>query len=101
MNHRYRQGEAWKDEVCFVDIVTFGRQAETVGEYLHKGRPALVEGRLRLRAWESEDGQRHSKHDVLAERVQFLARPATVHEDEEEAEAIPDTFPEDDADIPF
>ena len=101
INHRYRQGEAWKDEVCFVDVVSFGRQAETVGEYLAKGAPALVEGRLRLRAWESADGQRRSKHDVLAERVQFLARPATVREDEQEAGAMPDLPPGDDLDIPF
>jgi single-strand DNA-binding protein len=101
INHRYRQGEEWKDEVCFVDVVTFNRQAETVGDYLHKGSPALVEGRLRWRSWESEDGQRRSKYDVLAERVQFLARPATVREDEREAGESPDTLPEDDSDIPF
>jgi single-strand DNA-binding protein len=56
INHRYRQGEEWKDEVCFVDVATFGRQAETAGEYLHKGSPALVEGRLRWHAWETDDG---------------------------------------------
>jgi single-strand DNA-binding protein len=101
INHRYRQGEEWKDEVCFVDVVTFGRQAETVSEYLQKGSPALVEGRLRWRSWESEDGQRRQKHEVLAERVQFLTRPAPVREDELEAEEAPDMGPEDTLDIPF
>jgi single-strand DNA-binding protein len=50
INHRYRSGDAWKDEVCFIDCLVFGRQAETVGEYLMKGSPALVEGRLRWRS---------------------------------------------------
>ena len=74
VNRRYRQGEEWKDEVCFVDIVTYGRQAETVGEYLSKGRLALVEGRLRWRSWESETGQKRSKHEVIADVVQFMPR---------------------------
>lgn len=74
VNRRYRQGEEWKDEVCFVDIVTYGRQAETVGEYLSKGSLALVEGRLQWRSWESEDGQRRSKHEVVASNVQFMPR---------------------------
>src|SRR4029453_1639831 len=65
VNHRYRQGEEMKEDVCFVDVVTFGRQAETVGEYLQQGSPALVAGRLRWRSWETEDGQRRSKHEVL------------------------------------
>jgi single-strand DNA-binding protein len=74
VNRRYRQGDDWKDEVCFVDIVTYGRQAETVGEYLSKGSMALVEGRLQWRSWESEDGQRRSKHEVVANTVQFMPR---------------------------
>jgi single-strand DNA-binding protein len=74
INRRYRQGDEWKDEVCFIDIVAFGRQAETVGEYLSKGRLALVEGRLRWRSWESEGGQKRSKHEVIADLVQFMPR---------------------------
>jgi single-strand DNA-binding protein len=57
-----------------VDIVAFGRQAETASEYLSKGRPALVEGRLQWRSWESQDGQKRSKHEVIAERIQFMPR---------------------------
>lgn len=74
VSRRYRQGEEWKEEVCFVDIVTFGRQAETVSEYLHKGSPALIEGRLRWRTWETEAGQKRSKHEVIADMVQFMPR---------------------------
>ena len=66
-----------KEEVCFVDVETWGRQAETVGEYLKKGRPVLVEGSLKLDSWEGKDGQKRTRHKVTAMRVQFLgSRPA-------------------------
>jgi len=71
---RAGQGDDRKEEVCFVDIVAFGRQAETASEYLSKGRPALVEGRLQWRSWEGQDGQKRSKHEVIAERIQFMPR---------------------------
>ena len=71
---RAGQGDERKEEVCFVDIVAFGRQAETASEYLSKGRPALVEGRLQWRSWEGQDGQKRSKHEVVAERIQFMSR---------------------------
>ena len=100
VNHRYRQGEELKEETCFVDCVTFGRQAETVGEYLQKGRPALVEGRLRWQAWETDEGQRRSKHEVLAERVQFLSSPASVRQGGRDTAEMPDPSPDAD-DIPF
>jgi single-strand DNA-binding protein len=71
---RAGQGEDRKEEVCFVDIVAFGRQAETASEYLSKGRPVLVEGRLQWRSWEGQDGQKRSKHEIIAERIQFMPR---------------------------
>lgn len=74
VNRRYRQGDESKEEVCFVDVVTFGRQAETVGEYLSKGSMALIEGRLQWRSWENEAGQKRSKHEVVANNVQFMPR---------------------------
>jgi single-strand DNA-binding protein len=74
VNRKYKQGEEWKEEVCFVDITVFGRQAETSAEYLHKGQQVLIEGRLSFRRWEGKDGQTHSKHEVVANRVQFLGQ---------------------------
>ncbi len=75
VNRRYRTSEGEdKEEVCFVDIDVWGRQAETCGEYLGKGSPVLVEGRLRLDQWE-KDGQKNSKLKVVADRVQFLGAP--------------------------
>ncbi len=65
-----------KEEVCFVDIEVWARQAETCGEYLKKGSSVLVEGRLKLDTWEDrESGQKRSKHKIRARRVHFLNRP--------------------------
>lgn len=72
VNRRYKQGEEWKEETCFVDIAVFGRQAETCSEYLSKGRLALIDGRLNFRKWETEDGQARSKLEVVASNVQFM-----------------------------
>ena len=74
VNRRYSQEGQQKEDVCFVDIVAFGRQAETVNEYLAKGNMALVEGRLQWRSWETPEGQKRSKHEVVANNVQFMPR---------------------------
>lgn len=74
-SQRVRQRDEWIDEVCYVDIITYGRQAETVGEYLVMGSLALVEGRLHWHEWETKDGQRRSRYEVVANTVQFLSRP--------------------------
>lgn len=67
-----RQSGERKEEVCFVDLETFGRTAETMSEYLQKGRPVHIEGRLRYRTWETDDGQRRGKHDIFVERFTFV-----------------------------
>lgn len=73
INMSYRTADGVeKDEVCYVDVVVWGRQAETCKEYLTKGSPIFVEGRLQLDQWESSDGGKKSKLRVRAERVQFL-----------------------------
>lgn len=61
-----------KEEVVYVDVVVWGRQAETCKEYLTKGSPIFVEGRLQLDQWESQQGEKKSKIRVRADRVQFL-----------------------------
>jgi single-strand DNA-binding protein len=62
-----------KEEVTFVDIDAFGKQAETIGQYLKKGRPVLVEGRLRLDQWDDKQtGQKRSRLGVVLEGFQFL-----------------------------
>lgn len=62
-----------KEEVTFVDIDAFGRQAEVIGQYLKKGRPVLVEGRLKLDTWEDKNThQKVSKLKVVLESFSFL-----------------------------
>ena len=62
-----------KEEVTFVDVDVFGRTAENVGQYMRKGRPILIEGRLKLDQWDDKQtGQKKSKLGVVAETVQFL-----------------------------
>jgi single-strand DNA-binding protein len=69
---RNQAGEK-QEETCFVDIVVFGRTAENCNEYLRKGRPAFVEGRLHYDSWEDrETGKKRNKLEVVAENVQFL-----------------------------
>ena len=76
---------------CFVDIVVWGKLAETCGEYLKKGRVILVEGRLQLDRWQAADGQKRSKHRITANRIQFLTgdRKDTSVTAEEPAVAAP------------
>jgi len=71
-NRRYKQNDEWKEEVCFIDITVWGKLAELCSEYLNKGSSAYVEGRLNFRSWETEQGQKRSKYEVVANNVQFL-----------------------------
>ncbi|MHC4645776.1 MAG: single-stranded DNA-binding protein [Planctomycetota bacterium] len=61
-----------REETCFVDCRSFGRQAETINKYLTKGRPVFVEGRLTFDSWTGQDGTRKSRHRVTVENFQFL-----------------------------
>ena len=61
-----------KEETAFITVVAWGRVAETCGEFLRKGAPVLVEGRLQSRSWETDDGAKRSVLEVVAGRVQFL-----------------------------
>jgi single-strand DNA-binding protein len=62
-----------REETTFVDVTVWGRQAETASEYLKKGRPVFVEGRLQMDTWEDkQSGQKRSKLKVVADQVTFL-----------------------------
>jgi len=64
----------WIEETTFVDITFWGRTAEVAGQYLSKGSPVLVEGRLKQDSWEDKDtGQKRSKIKVVCEKMQMLA----------------------------
>ncbi len=71
--YKNKEGE-WVERVCFVDVVAWGRQAETCGEYLSKGSPILLEGQLQFDQWQTEQGEKRSKLRVRANRIQFLGR---------------------------
>ncbi len=66
-----------QEEVQFHNVVVFGRQAETVSQYLTKGSLVLVEGRIQTRSWEGKDGTKQYRTEIVAERVQFGPRNAT------------------------
>ena len=73
INRRWRgQDGQQRDETCFVDCSAFGRTAEVINQYMKKGRPILVEGRLNFSSWEDKEGQKRSKLRVVVEQFQFL-----------------------------
>ncbi len=74
-DRRKNQAGEWVDEPTFVDLTFFGRTAEIAGEYLSKGSPIHIEGRLKLDTWE-KDGQKRSKLQVIVERMQMLGAKA-------------------------
>ena len=75
VNRRFRDktGEL-KEDVCFLTVTVWDKQAEACCQYLKKGSPIFVEGVLQSRSWQTPDGQKRSTIDVRAERVQFLGK---------------------------
>jgi len=74
INDRIKRNDKWEDEVTFVDVTLWARTAEVAGEYLKKGSCVLIEGRLKLDTWETDDGAKRSKLKVIGERMQMLDR---------------------------
>lgn len=73
VNRKFKQGEEWKEDVCFVDITVWAKQGENCAQYLNKGSLVFIEGRLNFQTWET-DGQKRNKLEVVANNVQFLTR---------------------------
>ena len=72
VNERRKQSDGqWVDDVNFFDITLFGRTAEVASEYLSKGSPVFIEGRLKYDTWE-KDGQKRSKVKIIGERMQMI-----------------------------
>jgi len=76
VNRKFRDktSQEFKEEVCFITAVVWDKQAENCNQYLHKGSPIFVEGRLQSRSWEDASGQKRNVIEVRAERVQFLGQ---------------------------
>ena len=108
----------WKDKsgakqesTDYHNIVVFGRQAETVSQYLRKGSSVLVEGRMQTRSWDGQDGKKNYRTEIVADRVQFGPRKdggAPVASKDEGSQESPPAdaidYPEEDVnvdDIPF
>lgn len=102
VNRKYKSGEEWKEDVCFVDITTWGKQAENCAAYLSKGRPVFLTGRLTMNQWETDDGQKRSKLEVTANNVQFLgSRDQGQGQGGGDQQAPPDNSKAGTDDIPF
>ena len=91
INRVYNDGDGEKqEEVTFIDVVCWNKLAEAVAEYLHKGSPAFIDGRLKQNSWETEDGQKRYKHEIVARSVQFLSNGKP---EQDEGEAGDDEVP--------
>ncbi len=71
INDRIKKEGEWVEETTFVDVTLWGRTAEVANEYLAKGSPVLIEGRLKLETWE-KDGQKRSKLKIVCDRMQMI-----------------------------
>jgi len=98
INDRVKKGTEWVDRTSFVDVVLWGRTAEIADQYLSKGSPCVIVGRLEQQTWE-KDGKRHSKLKVIGEKMQLLggksggkAKPQR-DDDYDEPATSPDSLP--------
>lgn len=82
-----------QETACFVDVVAWEKQAQACSEFLHKGAPVFVEGRLLYEQWEDKEGQKRNKIKVRADRVQFMGRPAGAAGDDGDTRARRDEPP--------
>jgi single-strand DNA-binding protein len=89
--YRDRDAGGFKEETSFFSVVVWDRMAEMAGERLRKGSPVLIEGTLRSRSYEAQDGNRRYVVEVVSRKLQFLERAPASGESTEEAEpASPD-----------
>lgn len=110
VNDRVKRGDQWVDETTFVDVTLWARTAEVAQQYLSKGSPVLIEGRLKLDTWEKE-GQKRSKLRVIADKMQMLGgreggggsrpRQSDSYATQEESYSNPSYSPPAEDDIPF
>lgn len=89
LNRSYKGSDGeWKEATDYVDIVAWGPLGERVAQYLSKGRPCLVNGRLQSSSWE-KDGQKRSKVEVIAQDVTFLGGPGGNSSDDGGSSSVP------------
>ena len=106
-NRSVKRDEEWKDEVSFFQCVLFGKRAESLAEYLIKGKQIAISGSLQQDRWENNEGQKRSVVKIIVDKVQFIggkkqeatrAAPVAQAEPAKEEPVTEDNF---DDDIPF
>lgn len=75
VNEHFKQGDEWEEKVHFVEIMVWGKQAESATHYLEKGSQAFIDGKINYQSWET-DGQKRNKLEVVAKNVQFMDKKA-------------------------
>jgi single-strand DNA-binding protein len=80
INRKWTQNGEQKESTCFVDLTAFGRTAEVLSQYVGKGSPLFVEGRLEYSTWEGQDGQKKNKLEVVIDNFQFVGAPRSAGE---------------------
>jgi len=104
VNERYKDKEGeTRESACFVDVAAWGKQAELCDRYLSKGSPILVDGKLLMDSWETDDGQRRSRLKVQAYRVQFVGgrKSSDGQSADTEREAVAVAGHDEDDSLPF
>lgn len=97
---RNQQTGEWEDRPNFVDCIIFGNRAEAVAKYVSKGSKVAVEGKLRYSSWETKDGQRRSKLEVIVDEIEFMSVRGRANQEAPSGDEQPpaDVY---DEDIPF
>ena len=98
-NSRAKKGDQWIDEASFFEVSVFGKSAETLNQYLTKGKQIAVQGRMKQERWE-KDGQNHSKIVINADSVQLLGGDKNSQGSGSDARNSPSRAPESDSDNP-
>ena len=88
VNRKFKTREGdFKDEVSFIDVTVWGKSAENCSQYLKKGSPCIVQGRLKQEQWESAEGQKRSRITVVADNVQFVGTKRQANEGDAPSES--------------
>jgi single-strand DNA-binding protein len=105
VNRTFKKQDGSKgEEVCFVDCQMFGKRAEVINKYVHKGDQLLVEGRLKLDQWDAQDGSKRSKLRVMIESFEFMSKLDGKSEGQPQQQRDNNQEPKDEGfteDIPF
>ena len=100
VNGRVKRNGEWEDKPNYFDVTAWGGLGENCAEYLMKGRPVAVSGRLDWREWETDDGAKRQAVQIVADTVQFLSGGQRDREDDDDR-YVPGGADDDDDDIPF